>query len=283
MTDKFPSNFTQRPIFSRLIWLGYRETTAKHIEIKFAGLYDTVVSIVGSQHLFWSGNKSNQRAVSLATKSVHLAAAEEHRKDFPLHTIKSAKDNGKGKEFYLPGVHSDVGGSYNLANKALADKQNHKSIYVKNVLKAGDYSVMAAEKILLIKSGRFRADQLVVEVTEHNPNGRNKGKLIELRTLDTTEYMRSSSEVNMNLHENYYTELSEDMKWLYAQGWYHPGELNIDIKVGDMTGNLVSNRKNIKSAYSNIPLKLMAKFARENQIEINPKLRHWLNKLIIDS
>lgn len=45
-------------------------------------------------------------------KVVHLASAEEHRDQFSLHNIKSALDKGTGEEYYLPGVHSDVGGGY---------------------------------------------------------------------------------------------------------------------------------------------------------------------------
>ena len=179
----------------------------------------------------------------------------------------------------------------------MADKQNHKSIYVKIVLKAGDYSVMMAEKRLLIKSGMFTDDQLVVETTEHNPNGRNKGKLIELRTLDTTECMRSSSEVGLVIKKDHDTELNSDRDWLVSQGWYKRDQLHIDIKVfyinGIMypaggtypegtrfVGTLVANRKNIKSAYSNIPLKLMAKFAWENGIEIDAQLEKNANIIL---
>jgi len=285
MTDDLYSEEMRIPLYQRLISSGYRETTAKNIEIKFAGLYDTVVSVNASQYSYWSDNKLNQRAVALASKSVHLAAAEEHRLDFPLHTIKSAKDKGTGKEYYLPGVHSDVGGSYNLANAALLNKQEDKPTTVKVVLEAGSYQNMNAQRDNLIKSGSFTPEQLVVEVTA--TSGRvprpSKGKLIELRTLDDKEYMRSSSEVNLVLSDGDSVKLNKDRDWLVAQGWYERSELFIDIvafHVDGYFGCLVANRKNIKSAYSNIPLKIMAKFARENEIEINPKLEDNANIIL---
>ncbi len=285
MTDDLYSEEMRIPLYQRLVWDGYSETTAKNIEIKFAGLYDTVVSVNASQYSYWSDNKLNQRAVALASQSVHLVAAEEHRKDFPLHTIKSAKDNGKGKEYYLPGVHSDVGGSYNLANTALLDKQGNDSSVVRIVLDAGSYQDMSRRREQLIQSGSFTSAQLTVDVTARS--GRvprpSKGKLIELRTLDAREYMRSSSEINLVLNRGSHITLNRDRDWFIEQGWYEPNELSVHIQHFTMhgfEGALVANRKNIKSAYSNIPLKLMAKFARENEIEINPKLEDTANIIL---
>lgn len=285
MTDDLYSKKMRIPLYQRLIWAGYGEITAKNIEIKFAGLYDTVVSVNGSQYNFWSDNKLNQRAVALASKSIHLAAAEEHRLDFPLHTIKSAKDNGNGKEYYLPGVHSDVGGSYNLANAALLEKQGNEPTTVRIVLKAGYYQEMKALRDQLIRWGSFTADQLIVDITALTDRAvPSEGKLIELRTLDNKEYMRSSSEVNLVLSKGDNIKLNKDRDWLVTtQGWYERSELFIDIKtfsIDGYSGHLVANRKNIKSAYSNIPLKIMAKFARENNIQINPKLEDNANIIL---
>ena len=41
---------------------------------------------------------------------MHLVAAEEHRKNVSLTDIASA--GSKGRELFLPGVHSDIGGDY---------------------------------------------------------------------------------------------------------------------------------------------------------------------------
>lgn len=146
---------------------------------------------------------------------------------------------------------------------------------------------MNAQRDKLIQSGGFTPEQLIVEVTAKS--GRvpkpSKGKLIELRTLDTKEYMRSSSEVNLVLSKGNHIKLNKDRDWLVAQGWYKRSELFIDIKtfhIDGYSGQLVANRKNIKSAYSNIPLKLMAKFSRENEIEIDAKLEKSANIILQD-
>ncbi|MBI1425476.1 MAG: hypothetical protein GC149_18730 [Gammaproteobacteria bacterium] len=85
-----------------------RNYKVDNVEVKFAGLYDTV----SSHGLSFSDDTQELHldAVSHVHDVVHLAAADEHRENFSLTTIKSA--NGTGREIFLPGVHSDVGGSY---------------------------------------------------------------------------------------------------------------------------------------------------------------------------
>lgn len=76
-------------------------------EVWFAGLYDTV----SSHGLSFNNDTGALKldAVAHARDALHLAAADEHRENFSLTDIKSAKT---GIQIFLPGVHSDVGGSY---------------------------------------------------------------------------------------------------------------------------------------------------------------------------
>ncbi|WP_417236527.1 T6SS phospholipase effector Tle1-like catalytic domain-containing protein [Bizionia paragorgiae] len=75
--------------------------------VRFVGLYDTVASF-GLNHD--SDTKElHLDAISKACFTFQLAAADEHRKNFRLTNIKSAR---KGLERFLPGVHSDIGGGY---------------------------------------------------------------------------------------------------------------------------------------------------------------------------
>ncbi|MDZ4262692.1 MAG: DUF2235 domain-containing protein [Pseudomonadota bacterium] len=79
------------------------------VDICFVGLYDTV----SSHGLFFLFNNDTQvlklDAISQAEAVLQLVAADEHRKNFSLTDIRSAK---VGREIYLPGAHSDIGGSY---------------------------------------------------------------------------------------------------------------------------------------------------------------------------
>lgn len=75
--------------------------------VRFVGLYDTVASF-GTKHT----NDTAQLhldAISKANFTFQLAAADEHRDNFRLTNIKSAR---RGVQKFLPGVHSDIGGGY---------------------------------------------------------------------------------------------------------------------------------------------------------------------------
>lgn len=100
--------------------LGYHLTNKKitfdRLNIRFAGLYDTV-----PHHGFvqWNDVKDlGLNSISKAKYTVHMVAADEHRANFNLvdiSCITGKKGGGKtdrGIELYLPGVHCDVGGSY---------------------------------------------------------------------------------------------------------------------------------------------------------------------------
>lgn len=80
----------------------------QEVEVHFAGIFDTV----SSHGIKFSDDVRGLEldAVKHARKVLHLAAGEEYRENFSLTTIQSA--GGNGEEWYLPGVHSDVGGSY---------------------------------------------------------------------------------------------------------------------------------------------------------------------------
>ena len=282
------------PLHARLRYLGYEEITEKNVEVVFAGVYDTVISVNASQYNWWADNKLNQRAIALAKKSVHLAAADEHRQDFPLHTIKSAKDKGTGKELYLPGVHSDVGGSYNLANEQLENKRANEASIIKITIASGSYRKMEAKRDELIAQKVFTANQLDIVVTKTVSVGRNRqmsksvpseGKLVELRTIHGPELMRVSSEVNRIINKGYVVDLVADRDRLVKQGWYKLGsEIAIHVvaydEFGQAFGNLVVSRLNIKSAYSNIPLKIMAEFSRENGVKLSSKIEDKANTIL---
>ncbi len=272
-----------RPLYKRIEALGY-EIQKKAVEIKFAGLYDTVLSVNASQLNPLADNKLNQRAVALATKSVHLCAAEEHRLDFPLHTIRSALNKGTGKQYYLPGAHSDVGGSYNLANGIQAEKLKNAST-IKVLIAAGSYTEMTTLQDTLITDGTFTDAQLEFEPTASRPNPRlglanviTKGKLFELRTLTKeNQLMRTSSEIDKIINSADAVSLYYDQERLLEQGWYRPDEIKVKAFGAGYT---VVNRKNIKSAYCNIPLKLMAKFAAESGILFDTKLVERANLIL---
>jgi hypothetical protein len=286
------------PLEQRLRQLGYTETRPDNIKIIFAGLYDTVVSVNASQlkPAWMANNTRDQRAVAKAKFALHLAAADEHREDFPLHTIKSSKSAGKGAEFYLPGAHSDVGGSYNLANMDLLDDKKENA-RIREVRMVGSPNKLAEEKAELISLG-YRAKDIEIEYTEWGSNALGErwpreGKLYVYRQIDGFEYARPSDEVERVINRGRVSDLKEDMRNLKIDGWYKDGQIRIEkdylassvrtaeflinpigaaLSGSPVSGKLITNRRGIKSAYSNIPLKIMAKYARKYSLKIVGKL-----------
>jgi hypothetical protein len=215
------------------------------VEVKFAGLYDTVLSYVGSQKLPWTTNALQQMAVARVKKALHLAAAEEHRQDFPLHRIVSAVNKGVGEEYFLPGVHSDVGGSYNQANELLLEKETDES-----------------KKVYMLTSDEG------TDRPEFSWLGKPKGN-------------------TMVIHEGDPETLRKDREDLIAQGWYKPEEITLSELQWDELGcathaMLTVSRKGVRSAYSNIPLKIMAKYARKPDVKlkIDAKLEDRANTIL---
>lgn len=94
-----------RPLAQRLLLHGF---DTELIEVCFVGLFDTV----SSHGLSFNDDveKLHLNSISAAQKVLHLTAADEYRKNFSLTTIQSADENGE--EYYMPGAHSDIGGSY---------------------------------------------------------------------------------------------------------------------------------------------------------------------------
>lgn len=296
------------PLKEHLELLGYSPFTKETIEVKFAGLYDTVVSVNGSQYSYWSDNKLKQQSVKLAKKALHLAAAEEHRLDFPLHHIKSAKDAGTGKEYFLPGVHSDVGGSYNLANEILLEDDAPENVTTyKTVVAKGSRKAMNAKKEELKNHPAYAGSQLEVEENSNGVMGFfTKAKLVAHKPLTEKQYMRPSSEWDKLINIGFISSLEIDKANLIAQGWYTENEIEIATKeavtvagaavggavggaggaavgaaIGASQGALIVSRENIKSAYSNIPLKIMADYAiKEAQLTINAKLYDRANQIL---
>ncbi|MDV6167377.1 DUF2235 domain-containing protein [Flavobacterium sp. DG1-102-2] len=84
------------------------------ITVRFLGLYDTVSSYdPHASQVTTSPNFDNDVSELFlndlrAKKIIQLAASDEHRENFMLTPCSAAG----GTDFYLPGVHSDIGGSY---------------------------------------------------------------------------------------------------------------------------------------------------------------------------
>jgi len=150
-------NFTHSALLGKQssleIGLQARGHHVSEIKVKFVGLYDTVASY----GLLHSNDTADLHldAIRHAEYVVQLAAAEEHRKHFPLTNINSAPH---GIQLFLPGAHSDVGGGY-VDND---DEVDHLIMFIfrKNGLSNADKAALIRERDWILTKGWYCKDEV---------------------------------------------------------------------------------------------------------------------------
>jgi hypothetical protein len=247
----------------RLKKLGF-DIEEEAVEVGFAGLYDTVLSYMASQKFKSSRNKLEQTAHKYANKVVHLASADEHRKDFPLHDISCSKSKG-GEEYYLPGVHSDVGGSYNKAdeNKVSAETDNIKKRALLMVMNEEDMTInrgslekIETDKAWLIDQGWYKPANTSKTHIQNQQETKEQIKQLERRG-----HQRIKIEDGEFIIRLFYRRLRNELIFTYA---------TLSVK-----------RSDIYSGYANIPLKIMADFVKkEPKLTIKPKMKKRADAVI---
>ena len=127
------------------------------VEIRFAGLYDTV-----PHHGFTQTNDIKDLGLDSINKAnyvVHMVADDEHRYNYALadisSVIKTSPDSGKkgGIELIFPGVHSDVGGGY----------VDGMSEVLSIIDTSAYYDSLEKEKEEFVKRGWFSADKISIK------------------------------------------------------------------------------------------------------------------------
>ena len=161
------------------------------IKFKFVGLFDTVSSFSLNGTAAQLSNVSELGLNSLSAGNVekvyHLVARDEHRKNFAVTNISSAgaspmnpkllnpiyldsstsESSGKGIEIILPGVHSDIGGSY------FDDVTEELTVYNVDVTYMSDNDKKIAEQDILnlVNAGWFDLTDLYRDFDkDNNPN-----------------------------------------------------------------------------------------------------------------
>ncbi|GAA5098659.1 hypothetical protein GCM10023210_35070 [Chryseobacterium ginsengisoli] len=148
----------------------------KRVVFNFIGLYDTVASFGMNHRGFKVGsfsvidNDSEElglNAVRQANFTLQIASDNEYRENFSLTNINST--GIKGLEFTLPGVHSDIGGSYKDGAEEKANICN------------GTMDECKKMKEILESEGWFAPGQLEIFEIEKSLLGINYSTKYELR------------------------------------------------------------------------------------------------------
>ncbi|GEN69728.1 MULTISPECIES: phospholipase effector Tle1 domain-containing protein [Chryseobacterium] len=140
------------------------------LQIRFLGVYDTVSSYDPKAseitvHPDFNNDVGELNLNTLkAKKIIHLCASDEHRENFMLTRVRLAPG---GKDFFLPGVHSDVGGCYthNMPeSKQIMDFDNT----VGDGLSDADYDrALNIDLNNLIEQGWFKRSEVVAPNSWH--------------------------------------------------------------------------------------------------------------------
>lgn len=135
------------------------------VKVRFLGLYDTVSSYDPNASNYTRNPdytndvaELNLNTITHAKKIIHFCAADEHRKNFMLTPTKTAG----GTDYYLPGVHSDVGGCY-------TDNMEEKNVQIMDIDNTWNthYTDKEYKAILnndlknLIEQGWFKKEEVV--------------------------------------------------------------------------------------------------------------------------
>ncbi|MFP7657835.1 T6SS phospholipase effector Tle1-like catalytic domain-containing protein [Chryseobacterium proteolyticum] len=135
----------------------------KEIRFRFAGLYDTVASY-GLNHRGGFGIDNDTKQLGLDTIgrgkvqfALQLASDDEYRDNFDLTNINST--GLYGLEFTLPGVHSDIGGSYGIGEEISVLYCDPYDPY-QNV---ETHKECEAFKKIVVEEGWYHEDQLKIK------------------------------------------------------------------------------------------------------------------------
>ncbi len=195
-------------------------------------------------------------------------------------------------------MHSDIGGSYNLANASLLKAGKEKdSAEIREVKCVGSYKECTEAQEKLIAQGYNKWDLVIHAVTD-NLIFRDTYRLYAFRKIDGLEYSRESDEEKI-VNRGNISDLAEDMANLMQDGWYKNSEgktpqievqadywstlakaalkgamspASLVVDSSTVSGKLVVKRYGITSAYCYIPLKYMVEQSRKMALDIDAKL-----------
>jgi Uncharacterized conserved protein (DUF2235). len=182
------------------------------VQFKFAGLYDTVAAY-GLNHRGGLGINNDTKQLSLDAIGygrvnfvLQLAADDEYRDNFDLTNINSA--GLYGLEFTLPGVHSDIGGSYVDGDKEVSVLFCQKEGIINDVFFNIDEECNKFKEIL-IKEGWYKDEELVIRSFYQNDLDPDK-----LWTKDSVSYYGIIGTRKLN---NSYDKIALNQMFHYSQ------------------------------------------------------------------
>lgn len=140
------------------------ENEFKNKTVDFLGIYDTVSSIGINHDKDVIDYGLYSPTLSTVKNTFHLCALDEFRENFRLTDIGLAANKGSNAEVFIPGCHSDVGGTYQLQSDDftlvyLSAALSKTKIFVSNPnSKNGETAVVDAESLVKLGWAKTKED-----------------------------------------------------------------------------------------------------------------------------
>ncbi|GAA3775803.1 DUF2235 domain-containing protein [Flavobacterium ginsengiterrae] len=223
------------------------------IDFNFVGLYDTVAS-----HGFYHGNDVEDLHLNIGKKAhfvLQLSSDDEYRENFDLTNIKSSGLHGL--ELTLPGVHSDIGGSYvNEATEISVLYHKRESVYNK-MMHHSDEEVQKLKEIV-INEGWFQKRQIEagsLRKSDFEPKKVKKGSVEDLEkyyaVVGTRKLYNTFDQIP--LHLMFHFSKDKDVKYdnLYIDE-NHSIKDNFIKAINNILNRYVNACNNLRNSYIEI-------------------------------
>jgi hypothetical protein len=176
------------------------------VEFDFLGLFDTVASVGSANtlgffhgHGAWADTEDSLR-IPTGIKCLHLVAAHELRRSFPLDSIavKGALPEGC-EEIVVPGVHSDVGCGYSPSEQGRGTDPN------------GDDMLARIPLLMMYKAARLNGVPLKLDMASPAAKARFELKVEAIEAYNA--YIATCEEIKGPLHRIMREQARKQMEW----------------------------------------------------------------------
>lgn len=176
------------------------------VKFDFLGVFDTVASVGFAKsarffhgHGAWADSEVSLR-VPAGMKCVHLVAAHEQRRSFPVDSISVGGVLPSGcAEIVVPGVHSDVGGGYCPGEQGRGTDKN------------GDDMLSRIPLLMMYKAARLNGVPLKLELAAPVAQERFALKLETIEAFNA--YIATCKQTSGTLHSILREQARKQMEW----------------------------------------------------------------------
>jgi hypothetical protein len=181
------------------------------VEFNFLGIFDTVASVgmansarLWDGHAAWADADDSLRVPAAMKRCLHLVAAHELRRSFPVDSISVNGTLPAGcEEVVVPGVHSDIGGGYCPVEQGKGRDRN------------GDDMLSRIPLLMMYKSARVNGVPLKLELAADSAKRRFA---VSPKTIEAfNAYVLTCKETSGPLHQIMREQERKQMEWRLAR------------------------------------------------------------------